>query len=396
MHTVKAQNTPRRAMLGALMTLTVALAACGGEKKADAAAATPAAPAKTQVTIGPENVTTVTQDTIRSGPSLSGTLTAEKEARIRAEIPGAVLQTYVEAGQRVSAGTVLARIDASALRDASLSARSGLTAAKTAADQAARELQRAKSLLTAGAIAEREVEAAERADLAARSQLADAQARVSAADKQLGSASVRAPFAGVVASRDVNAGDVVSPGAALYTVVDPRSMRLAASIPAEQVSAVRLGSPVRFTVNGYPGKEFVGRITRVSPVADPQTRQVEILASIPNAGSTLVGGLFAEGRVASERRVAMTLPETAVDQRGPQPFVMRLRTGTVDRVNVTIGLRDASTETLEVSGDLAVGDTILLGAARGISVGTPVKVSSPSDQKAPGTQAVPTGGTAQK
>ncbi len=157
-----------------------------------------------------------------------------------------------------------------------------------------------------------------------------------------------------------------------------------------------MGSPVLFRVNGYPGKDFTGRITRISPVADAQTRQVEILASIPNAGSTLVGGLFAEGRVASERRVAMMLPETAVDQRGPQAFVMRLRTGSVDRVNVTLGLRDASTETVEITGDVAVGDTILLGAARGISVGTPVKVSTPSDQKAPGTQAVPARGTALK
>jgi membrane fusion protein, multidrug efflux system len=377
-----------------LALLLIVVAACGDKKAAEAANTTPAP--RTTVTIGPENVTLVVQDTIRSGPSLSGTLAAEKEARIRAEVPGAVLQTLVEAGQRVVAGTVLARIDAASLRDQSLSARSGVTAAKTAADQAGRELQRAKSLLAAGAIAEREAEAAERANLAAQSQLADAQARLTAADKQLRSASVRAPFAGVVSARDVSAGDVVSPGSPLFTVVDPRSMRLAASIPAEQVGAVKLGSPVSFTVNGYPGKEFVGRITRVSPVADAQTRQVQILASIPNAGSTLVGGLFAEGRVASERRVAMMLPETAVDQRGPQPFIIRLRGGAVDRVNVSIGLRDGATESLEVTGEIAVGDTVLVGAARGISVGTPVKVAAPSDSKAPGTQSVPAAGTTAK
>jgi membrane fusion protein, multidrug efflux system len=385
----------RRATALALSLPLAALAACGGDKKpAEAANAAPAP--RTTVTIGPENVTVIVQDTVRSGPSLSGTLSAEREARIRAEVPGAVLQTFVEAGQRVSRGTVLARIDDAALRDQALSARSGVTAVKTAADQAARELQRAKSLFSAGAIAEREVEAAERADLAARSQLADAQARLTAAEKQQRSASVRAPFNGVVSARDVNAGDIVSPGSAMYTVVDPSSMRLSASIPAEQVGAVRLGSPVRFTVNGYPGREFVGKITRVSPVADAQTRQVQILASIPNTGSALVGGLFAEGRVASERRVAMLLPETAVDQRGPQAFIIRLRGGTVDRVNITIGLRDASTETLEVMGEIAVGDTVLLGAARGITVGTPVRVGAPADQKAPGTQSVPAAGTAAK
>jgi RND family efflux transporter MFP subunit len=378
-----------------LLPLVAMLAACG-DKGGDPAPASGAAAARQAVTVGPENVTVIRQDTIRSGPALSGTLTAEREARIRAEVPGAVLQIVAEAGQRVARGALLARIDDAALRDQMLSARSGVTTARTSADQAARELQRAKTLAGAGAIAEREVEAAERADLAARAQLADAQARLTAAEKQLASASVRAPFAGVVAERSVNAGDVVAPGAALFTVVDPASMRLEASIPADQVGAVKLGSPVQFTVNGYPGRTFAGRITRVSPVADPQTRQVQLLASIPNAGGGLVGGLFAEGRVASERRVSLVLPEVAVDQRGPQPFVVRLKNGVVDRVLVTLGLRDAATETTEITGELAVGDTVLVGAARGISVGTPVTVGAPSDQKAPGTQAVPATGTAQK
>jgi membrane fusion protein, multidrug efflux system len=171
----------------------------------------------------------------------------------------------------------------------------------------------------------------------------------------------------------------LSPGTALFTIVEPSTMRLEASVPAEQLSAVRVGAPVTFTVSGYGDRNFTGKITRVSPVADPTTRQVQILASIPNAGSALVGGLFADGRVASESRTAPTLPLSAVDQRGVAPAVMRIKGGRVDRVQVELGLQDAATETVEIRAGVTPGDTVLLGAAQGISPGTVVRVSDVAD-----------------
>jgi multidrug efflux pump subunit AcrA (membrane-fusion protein) len=117
----------------------------------------------------------------------------------------------------------------------------------------------------------------------------------------------------------------------------------------------------------------------VNPTADPTTRQVKILASIPNAGNTLVGGLYAEGRVSSEMHDAPMVPIAAVDERGLRPTVVRLRNGKVEKVEVGLGIRDQASETVEITSGLAPGDTVLLGAARGISPGTPVKVSAPSD-----------------
>jgi membrane fusion protein (multidrug efflux system) len=106
---------------------------------------------------------------------------------------------------------------------------------------------------------------------------------------------------------------------------------------------------------------------------------VKIVASIPNAGNTLVGGLFAEGRVSSETRNAPMVPLGAVDERGLRPTVVRLRIGKIENVEVTLGIRDVAAETVEVRSGIAAGDTVLLGAARGISPGTPVRVSAPSD-----------------
>jgi len=180
-----------------------------------------------------------------------------------------------------------------------------------------------------------------------------------------------------VSERPVSAGDIVQPGTPLFTVVDPSSMRLEASVPAEQLSSIRVGVPVTFTVSGYPGRDFVGHIVRVNPTADPTTRQVRIYVSIPNAGRTLVGGLFATGRMSTATRTGLVVPTTAVDVRGTAPSVVRVKGGKAEKVQIQVGVTDKASETVEVLSGLQAGDTLLLGAAQGITPGTPVKISAP-------------------
>ncbi len=365
-----------------------ALAACGGDGKAEDTAQ--AAPAPSAVTVGPENVAVVTRDTIQSGPAISGSLQPERQATIRAEASGTVTAALVEPGQRVTRGQALARIETSGLAEQAISARSGVAAAELAYQSAQRDAERANRLLAAGAIAERDAEASRTAAASARAQLSAARAQSTLAGRQLGNATASAPFGGIVGIKRVSTGDVVSPGTELYSVVDPSSMQLEGSVPADQLGAVRVGAPVQFTVTGYPDRTFAGKITRVAPVADPATRQVQIIASVPNTGNTLVGGLFAEGRVASQSRDGLLVPGDAVDQRGVRPTVVRLKGGKVERVTVELGLRDDAREMVEVRGGVAAGDTVLRGAAQGISNGTPVRVSSVGDRataSAPATAA---------
>jgi RND family efflux transporter MFP subunit len=364
------------AALLAIAALALSAAAC--KQTDDASAAT--AKSETMV-VGPENVTVVKAVQIKTGPAISGSLMPERQATVRAEMSGAVLQTYAEAGQPVRAGQLLAQIDASVVRDQVFSAKSAVTTAESSNEIAKRDLARTETLEKAGAIAVRDVERARNVLLAAQSQLSNARAQLANVQKMLDKASVQAPFSGIVSQRQANAGDVVSPGGALFTVVDPASMQLEASLPAAQLTQVRVGMPIEFKVNGYPNRTFTGRITRVNPLADPATLQVKIVAAIPNAGNTLVGGLFAEGRVATETKLAPTVSLAAVDETGLRPSVVRLRSGKIDKVEVGLGIRDAAAETVEITSGLVPGDTVLLGAARGISPGTPVKVSTPSDTK---------------
>jgi RND family efflux transporter MFP subunit len=332
------------------------------------------------VTIGVENVVVVSSATLSSGPVISGTLAPEREARVSAQISGPVLQTFADQGSRVASGTILARIDDSTIRESFLSARSAATTAQSAATQADRELQRYTKLLEAGAVADRDLETARVNAEATQSQLADAKARLAIVEKQVNDAQVRAPFAGVVSEREVNAGDLVTPGKEMFVVVDPRSMRFEGAVPANELGSIRSGLPVSFTVQGYPGRSFEGKITRINPTADPTTGQVKVVVSVGNASNALVGGLFADGRVASETRTGVTAPFSAVDQRGVKPSVLRLKGGRADRVEVELGVRDEATERFEIVKGVAAGDTLLIGAAQGITPGTVVRVNAPSDR----------------
>ncbi|HEY7860236.1 MAG: efflux RND transporter periplasmic adaptor subunit [Gemmatimonadales bacterium] len=328
------------------------------------------------VSVGPEGIVVAKLGTIRTGPSISGTMTPQNSATLRSELSGSIVQTYVEQGQPVKRGQLLARIDDSSIREALLSAQSAARSAKLTLDNATRDAEREQRLETAGAVAPRDVEAAQRTLASAQAGMADAQAQLTAAQQQQNKTSFRAPFDGLVSERPVNAGDVVQPGTAIATVVDPASMRLEGSVPAEQLSMLKIGTPVLFSVNGYAGQTFTGKIDRINPTADPTTRQVRVYVTIPNQGSSLVGGLFAQGRVATESRQGIMLPVSAVDERGISPIVLRVKSGTVESVQVQIGLRDNALEQVEISAGIAAGDTLLANAAQGLAPGTRVRITA--------------------
>lgn len=346
----------------------VALAGCKGKETESAGVAGEAI-----ITIGKENIAIAEPTELRSGPGISGTLEALQSATVRAEVGGAVLKTYAEAGDRVKRGAVLARIDDVALGDAFLSSRSGMRSAEAALELARRNQERSERLGQAGAIADRDLESARLQATNAVGALADAKARLASAQQQLEHATVRAPFAGTVSERQVNTGDVVQVGAALYSVVQPGNLRLEGSVPAEQIGRLKVGTSVEFSVRGFDHR-FSGRIERINPVVDASTRQVKIYVAIPNTDRSLVAGLFAEGRVATESKKAIAAPVAAVDNRGTGTTAHKLKDGRVVEVAVKLGVRDEVAELVEIVSGVAEGDTLLLGSAQGVTPGARVRV----------------------
>lgn len=366
-------RTRRIAELGLALLPTILLAGACGNGEAQGP------PPPQAVTIGPESVARVERGEVRTGPLISGELHPEREATVRAEVGGAILEVRVDEGQPVRRGALIARIEARALDDTRMSAQSAVRSAEQALGVAEREAARTETLVKGGALAERDLEAARNAVAAARAQLADARARLASAERQLGDTVIRAPITGIVSDRPVNQGDVVAPGTPLVTIIDPSSMRLDASVPSAALPSLRVDQPVEFRVRGYGEQLFTGHIERISPAADPVTRQVPIYVSVPNTAGRLIAGLFAEGRITSETRTGLVVPSAAVETEGSSSWVLRVRDGKAERVAVEVGLTDEARGRVELRSGVAEGDVLLTGAAHAVTPGTPVKVAAEPD-----------------
>ncbi|RKG61124.1 efflux RND transporter periplasmic adaptor subunit [Corallococcus sp. AB011P] len=348
------------------------LAGACGQRSEEAAAPT----APTVVSLGPENVVRVEPLKLENGPVISGTLQARRLASVRAEVGGSILDVMADQGQTVKEGQLLARVEEHTLREQVLAASSSLRVARNALQVAKADEQRNQTLVKQGVITRRDFERAQLTRTQAEGQLAEAQARLKLAQDQLARTKVAAPFTGVVSERQVNAGDIVQPGAPLFVVVDPATLRLEASVPAAQLGQVKVGTPVDFRVNGYEGRAFKGEVERINPAVDPATGQVRIYVGIPNNEQTLLSGLFALGRVASQSKEALAVPVDALDTRQEPPTVQRISDGKVEQVAVMTGLRDDVAQTVEVRSGLKAGDVVLLGSARDLTNGTPVKLTA--------------------
>ncbi len=338
------------------------------------------ASADAAMVVGLENIALARQETLQVGPAIAGTLEADRTAQVRAEVGGAVVAVDAEPGQAVTRGQVLARIDDTGVRDSYASSEAAVRSAELNAGLARRNAERTRALAQAGALADRDREQAEWNLSNAEAQWADAKARMANAEKQLARTVLRAPFSGVVSERPVNLGDIVQNGTALFTIVDPATLKLEGAVEADALEGLKVGTPVTFTIHGAE-KPITGRISRINPAVDPATRQIRITVALPTGGQNVVSGLFAEGRVATSTRVGVVVPNGAVDRKGLKPFAVRIKAGKVERVDVELGVIDAAREQMEVRSGLAAGDTLLLGGARGIAPGSAVQVGNASERE---------------
>ncbi len=357
-----------------VVVLATSLTACDkfsgkGDKK-DAAAA----PAK--LVIAPEDFMTMQADALASGPVVTGSIQPERKADLRAEVSAVVLQVLKENGDVVRRGDVLARLDQTSILDNLRSAEDNARNASQSLDQAERNLQRLKTLRASGMTSLQALDDAEVRRNGAQSELSASNARAVVARQQLERTIVRAPFDGVVSDRKVSAGDTASIGKELLKVIDPTSMRFAGRVSADKISVVSVGQSVSFRINGYAGKEFRGKVTRVDPSANDVTRQVEVLVSFSDAAQPRVAGLYAEGTIEATTARALTLPESVVARSGDRASVWRVNGTTLNQVDLSLGARDPRTGNFEVRSGLAAGDIILRNPSSSFKQGQSVEMVS--------------------
>jgi RND family efflux transporter MFP subunit len=369
--------TPLRTAV--VLAFVLALAACSKGPDAQKAAAAP-------LLVSAEDLATIRNSALSSGPAITGSIQPERRADLRAEVQAIVLQVLRENGDAVKRGEVLVRLDDTAIRDGLASAEATSRSALQAFEQAERQFERMKTLRASGMASAQALDDAEGRRNGAQSDVEAAKARVVLARQQLQRTEVRAPFDGVVSERKASAGDTAQLGKELLKVIDPTSMRFEGLVTADVVGDVKAGQAVHFRVNGYGDQDFAGKVRRVNPAANPTTRQVEVLVDFVGEKQPRLAGLYAEGRLETQSRASLTVPASAVVRDGDKVSAYRVKDGKLQKVALTVGDRDPRTGDYVVVVGLAEGDQVIRYPTTALKEGQAVQAAAPAKSSMAATE----------
>ncbi len=277
----------------------------------------------------------------------SGPLAAKRDQPIGiAGQGGRVVRVLVDAGTWVRAGQVLAIVDRSVQAQQAAQQSALIEAAKAQAALAQSDYDRAIALQGRGFISKAEIDSKKAARDAAYAQVKVAQAQLGATRAQIGQLNVVAPTSGLILARNVEIGQIVSPGAgALFRLAEGGEMEMQAQLAQQDLTYVHVGMPAQVTPVGSQSS-IAGSVWQVAPVIDPQSRLGLVRISVLYTPSVKPGG-FAEVQITAGSTTAPLLPQSAVlsDDKGNYVYVVNgrneverraIKIGTVDNNGVTI------------------------------------------------------------
>ena len=328
------------------------------------------------VVLAASDVATLKQGVIENAVAVSGNLRPIETIEVRSRLNGDINAVYVQEGQRVSAGQVLARFESSQQESAKRGAEADREAARSQLQTATWAAEQSAALFKAGAIAEQEHRAAQQSVVAAQAAVAASEARLRTADAVSTDTRVLAPSSGVIEKRIVQPGERVSVSTPLFTLVRNEILELAANVPARLANLVQPGQVVRLNLDG---RTIESKVARVSPTVDPVSRSVTVYVRMANANGAVKGNTFVSGRVIGERLgSALLLPTTAIRQAtgaDAPPFVWRIAGGALEKRNVTLGVVDDATGVAEVKEGLNAGDRVIVGNVGALGNGSKVTIA---------------------
>ncbi len=322
-----------------------------------------------------------------------GSLSPKFQTDVKSQMTGLVREVYVTEWVPVRKGTILAKLDAReedvVLQKADAdraAARANLLQAEAAGKRAEREYQRAINLKEAGLVTQQNLDDATTAKEAAEAAIASAKAQANAAEKGVHYAGTRlskmvivSPMDGVVAYRDINVGDLVGEMGAqkpLFRIVDNRLLDLTVNVASRSLGKVRVGLPVTFTTDAFPGRIFEGKVSFINPVVNDADRTVQVRIEIPNPDQVLKGGLFVKGRiVAGTRRGVLQVPRSALvnwDRIKNTGQVLIVDKVTARLAPVRIGV--AADERVEIVSGLRGGAMVITRGGFNVRQGDRVKI----------------------
>jgi RND family efflux transporter MFP subunit len=329
----------------------------------------------------------------------SGYVTPRQRATIAAKITARVNEIFVDEGMSVEPGQILAKLDDSDARArlASAHADQNATAAtlgdlRVNLENAEREARRVDELWERRLVAE---QARDQARMAvdslkarlglAREQVAAAEARSRVAQQDLDNCTVRAPFGGIVVSKDAQRGEMVSPVSAgggftrtgIATIVDMASLEIEVDVNESYIARVKAGQPVTAVLDAYPDWLIPGKVRTVIPTADRQKATVKVRAAFDKLDPRILPDMGVKLTFLGDERAApaagrVLVPRTAVREEGGAAAVFVHREGRVERRAVKLG--QARGNEHEVIAGLSDGDQVVTGGINELRDGQNVRV----------------------
>ena len=324
-------------------------------------------------------VVPVAVKTIEKTLTHTGQVEAWRVANVGPEVGGRIARIYVNQGDWVNKGQVLAELDTRSMRLQKEQAEAAVAVAKANLETAQRTWERISRLHEQGMVTDQDYEKAQLGLKSARAQLQQALAALHLAEYQLDVSIMKAPFDGVVTGKWHEEGDVINPmmglagrGSGVLTVVDPTRVKVTIQVPPSEVGLVRKGQKAYLEVATSPGRRFYGEVAWVNPGADPTSKTFSVQVVCKNPGLAIKPGVFADVTVVVEEHPdAVVVPRIAV-LGDSVVFVAEKNVARKRRVRV--GLKNK--HEVEILDGLRPGEAVIVEGNYGLTDGTPLVVQS--------------------
>mgnify|MGYP001559168454 FL=1 len=304
----------------------------------------------------------------------AGTLLPWDEVVISNEISGTVEDIFADMGDRVKKGDILLRLDQ---REAKLNyeiAQKTLDRNKALLQEARNNLKRSKELFDKGIISSSERDSIQTQHDIAEAQAAQSESALALAKKRLEDTVITAPLTGEIKKRGVSRGETIKDKSPLFTVVNTDQLKFYGTIPEKFSPQIKVGQAITIQVDAYGDKAFSGRIERVSPAIDLDTRTLTIEAKIPNPKSLLKAGFFAKGIIATvtEENVPF-VPEGAIYSSLGITKLFVIADSIAKEKNIKLGMKEGNM--VEVVNEIKAGDIVAVTNLTQLYDGAKVKVA---------------------
>lgn len=325
----------------------------------------------------PVKVKAVVRQKISEKLFYTGTLEAWQKINITPDSGGKIARIYVEEGDYVREGQLLAELDTQALSLQLKQAEAAVAVAEANYNDAKKNKERMDRLVKESAVSDQQYEKIMLALEAAQAQLAQAQAALNLVRHSLNVSSMKAPFSGVVASKNAEVGDVINPmmgsfstSSGVMTLMDFSRVKISIEVTGNDILRIKKGQPATLRVPSFPNRGFRGTVSLVNLTADPQTKKFRSEVTVENPDLTLRPGTFGEVTLeVSTHENALVLPQKAIlDNK----YVFLAQGGKAYKREVTLGLQNSTL--VEILNGVKEGDLVIIEGNFGLEDGVEVEI----------------------